>query len=95
MTYAILQGTAIPEQSRYSPWQQCRHTAYALLDACIIHHCIDGGRVVQAYGTTTYLVTSLKQVPRGTEGAVSLEGSLAGFLAAAAFSLCGAPAYEV
>jgi uncharacterized membrane protein len=50
---------------------------------------------MQAYGTTTYLVTSLKQVPRGTEGAVSLEGSLAGFLAAAAFSLCGALAYQV
>ncbi|KAF6249503.1 integral membrane protein DUF92-domain-containing protein [Scenedesmus sp. NREL 46B-D3] len=47
----------------------------------------------KAYGTATYLVTSWKQVPRGTEGAVSLEGSLAGFLAAAAFSLCAVLAY--
>ncbi|KAJ8610831.1 hypothetical protein CTAYLR_006438 [Chrysophaeum taylorii] len=31
-----------------------------------------------AYGKTTYLVTTLRQVPRGTEGAVSLEGTLAG-----------------
>ncbi|KAJ8613102.1 hypothetical protein CTAYLR_004772 [Chrysophaeum taylorii] len=32
----------------------------------------------KAYGKTTYLVTTLRQVPRGTEGAVSLEGTLAG-----------------
>ncbi len=40
---------------------------------------------LQAYGKTTYLITSLERVPRGTEGAVSLEGTLAG-LAAAAFT---------
>ncbi|KAG6552165.1 hypothetical protein Mapa_006267 [Marchantia paleacea] len=36
----------------------------------------------KAYGKTTYLVTSFSIVPRGTEGAVSLEGTLAGLLAA-------------
>ncbi|XP_040986799.1 protein VTE6, chloroplastic-like isoform X2 [Juglans microcarpa x Juglans regia] len=35
----------------------------------------------KAYGKTTYLVTTLKVVPRGTEGAVSVEGTIAGFLA--------------
>mmetsp|Transcript_7210 Transcript_7210/g.10058 ORF Transcript_7210/g.10058 Transcript_7210/m.10058 type:complete len:235 (-) Transcript_7210:24-728(-) len=35
----------------------------------------------KAYGKTTYLITTLKSVPRGTEGAVSLEGTLAGILA--------------
>lgn len=35
----------------------------------------------KAYGKTTYLVTTFKIVPRGTEGAVSVEGTLAGFLA--------------
>ncbi|XP_024960068.1 protein VTE6, chloroplastic [Cynara cardunculus var. scolymus] len=35
----------------------------------------------KAYGKTTYLVTTFKVVPRGTEGAVSVEGTLAGFLA--------------
>ncbi len=35
----------------------------------------------QAFGRTTYLVTSFKRVPAGTEGAVSLEGTLAGFAA--------------
>ncbi|MBE9047949.1 TIGR00297 family protein [Pleurocapsales cyanobacterium LEGE 10410] len=37
--------------------------------------------VGKAYGKTTYLITTLKPVPRGTEGAVSLEGTLAGALA--------------
>ncbi|XP_031404077.1 protein VTE6, chloroplastic [Punica granatum] len=35
----------------------------------------------KAYGKTTYLVTTFKVVPRGTEGAVSLEGTAAGLLA--------------
>lgn len=42
---------------------------------------------MQAYGRTTYLITSLQRVPRGTEGAVSLEGSLAGLAAALGFAL--------
>ncbi len=37
--------------------------------------------VGKAYGKTTYLITTLKPVPRGTEGAVSLEGTIAGILA--------------
>ncbi|MEM8808212.1 MAG: TIGR00297 family protein [Cyanobacteria bacterium P01_G01_bin.38] len=32
----------------------------------------------KAYGQRTFLITTLKPVPRGTEGAVSLEGTLAG-----------------
>ncbi|ERN09345.1 hypothetical protein AMTR_s00162p00036870 [Amborella trichopoda] len=35
----------------------------------------------KAYGKTTYLVTTLKVVPKGTEGAVSFEGTVAGFIA--------------
>jgi uncharacterized protein (TIGR00297 family) len=37
----------------------------------------------QAYGRTTYLITSFRRVPAGTEGAVSIEGTLAGLAAAA------------
>jgi uncharacterized protein (TIGR00297 family) len=37
-----------------------------------------GSEIGKAFGKTTYLVTTLKPVPRGTEGAVSLEGTLAG-----------------
>jgi len=33
-----------------------------------------------------YLVTSFKVVPRGTEGAVSVEGTLAGILASVALA---------
>ena len=36
----------------------------------------------KAYGQTTYLITNLERVPRGTEGAVSLEGTLGGMAAA-------------
>ena len=34
----------------------------------------------KAYGRRTFLITTLQPVPRGTEGAVSLEGTLAGIL---------------
>lgn len=35
----------------------------------------------KAYGSVTYLVTTLQAVPKGTEGAVSAEGTLAGMFA--------------
>ena len=35
----------------------------------------------KAYGQRTFLITTLQPVPRGTEGAVSLEGTLAGAIA--------------
>ncbi|KAL6748616.1 integral membrane protein DUF92-domain-containing protein [Haematococcus lacustris] len=38
--------------------------------------------VGKAYGRTTYLVTTFQLVPRGTEGAVSAEGTAAGVMAA-------------
>jgi len=40
----------------------------------------------KAYGQTTYLVTTFQRVPRGTEGAVSAEGTAAGVGAALAFA---------
>lgn len=42
--------------------------------------------LLQAYGKTTYLITTLQLVPRGTEGAVSLEGTMAGLGAAALYA---------
>ncbi|MEM9541606.1 MAG: TIGR00297 family protein [Cyanobacteria bacterium P01_E01_bin.42] len=41
----------------------------------------------KAYGKRTFLITTLKPVPRGTEGAVSLEGTLAGIVASAAIAV--------
>jgi uncharacterized protein (TIGR00297 family) len=37
---------------------------------------------IAGYGKTTYLITNLRRVPPGTEGAVSLEGTAAGVAAA-------------
>ena len=41
----------------------------------------------KGFGKTTYLITTLKRVPPGTEGAVSLEGTLAGIAAALVYVL--------
>jgi len=43
----------------------------------------------KAYGKRTFLITTLQPVPRGTEGAVSLEGTLAGIVASVAIALLG------
>ncbi|MFN6526960.1 TIGR00297 family protein [Nostoc sp. ChiSLP03a] len=45
--------------------------------------------VGKAYGKSTFLITTLQPVPRGTEGAVSLEGTLAGIVASVAIALVG------
>jgi uncharacterized protein (TIGR00297 family) len=42
--------------------------------------------VGKAYGRRTFLITTLKPVPRGTEGAVSLEGTLAGMVGSLAIA---------
>lgn len=44
----------------------------------------------QLVGRRTFLITTLRPVPRGTEGAVSLEGTLAGIAASAAVGVLGA-----
>lgn len=43
--------------------------------------------VGKAYGKRTFLITTLQPVARGTEGAVSLEGTLAGIVASVAIAL--------
>ena len=50
--------------------------ATAAADTC-------SSEVGKAYGRRTFLITSLRPVPPGTEGAISLEGTLGGFLGAA------------
>lgn len=46
--------------------------------------------VGKAYGRTTWLITSFERVPRGTTGAISLEGTLAGIASAALLALVAA-----
>jgi uncharacterized protein (TIGR00297 family) len=45
--------------------------------------------VGKAYGKRTFLITNLQPVPRGTEGAVSLEGTLAGIVGSLAIAFVG------
>lgn len=44
----------------------------------------------QLWGRRTFLITTLRPVPRGTDGAVSVEGTLAGLFASAAIAFLGA-----
>ena len=44
----------------------------------------------KAYGRRTFLITTFRPVPPGTEGAVSLEGTMAGLAAAAILASIGA-----
>ncbi|MGL5063594.1 MAG: DUF92 domain-containing protein [Microcoleus sp.] len=46
-----------------------------------------GSEIGKAYGKRTFLITTLQPVPPGTEGAVSLEGTLAGVAASIAIAL--------
>ncbi len=45
--------------------------------------------VGKAYGKRTFLITTFKPVPRGTEGAVSLEGTLAGVVGSLLLAMVG------
>jgi uncharacterized protein (TIGR00297 family) len=45
--------------------------------------------VGKAYGQRTFLITTLTPVPAGTEGAVSLEGTLAGVMGSVVIALVG------
>lgn len=44
----------------------------------------------QLWGRRTFLITTLRPVPRGTDGAISLEGTSAGLFASAAVAFLGA-----
>jgi uncharacterized protein (TIGR00297 family) len=56
--------------------------ATAAADTC-------SSEIGKAYGRRTFLITTLRPVPPGTEGAVSLEGTLAGLGGAAAVAAVG------
>jgi uncharacterized protein (TIGR00297 family) len=45
--------------------------------------------VGKAYGKSTFLITTLQPVARGTEGAISLEGTIAGIFGSLAIALVG------
>jgi uncharacterized protein (TIGR00297 family) len=57
--------------------------ATAAADTC-------SSEVGKAYGRSTFLITTLRPVPPGTEGAISLEGTLGGLFGAAVVAALGA-----
>ncbi|MCU0224547.1 MAG: TIGR00297 family protein [Acidobacteria bacterium] len=48
-----------------------------------------GSEIGQAFGRRTFLITTFRPVPRGTDGAVSLEGTLAGIAGSLLLGLLG------
>eukprot|EP00667_Euglena_gracilis_P013905 EG_transcript_14381 len=48
-----------------------------------------GSEIGKAFGKTPILITTLQQVPPGTEGAVSVEGTVAGIVGSAVLALFG------
>jgi uncharacterized protein (TIGR00297 family) len=57
--------------------------ATAAADTC-------SSEIGKAYGRRTFLITSFRPVPPGTEGAISLEGTLGGLLGAVLVAAVGA-----
>jgi uncharacterized protein (TIGR00297 family) len=71
-----------------SPWIGLLLLGYvASLSTKLSDTC--ASEVGKAYGQRTFLITTLKPVPRGTEGAVSLEGTVAGLIASTVIAAGG------
>jgi uncharacterized protein (TIGR00297 family) len=79
---ALLGGMSPAERGLYA-LAYAASVATAAADTC-------SSEIGKAFGRRTYLVTSLRPVPAGTEGAVSLEGTTGGLLAAVLIGAAGA-----
>lgn len=79
---AVLAGMAPPGLRDLLGLAYAAAVATAAADTC-------SSEIGKAYGRRTFLITSLRPVPPGTEGAVSLEGTLGGFLGALAVGATG------
>lgn len=82
--WAIDQG--FPHQA--AVWIPLLHLGYVASFATKLSDTT-ASEVGKAYGQRTFLITTLQPVPRGTEGAVSLEGTLAGVGGSLALGLVG------
>ncbi|BBA80011.1 hypothetical protein RGRSB_1598 [cyanobacterium endosymbiont of Rhopalodia gibberula] len=69
-----------------SSWQQLLILGYVASFSTKLSDTT-ASEVGKAYGRSTFLITTLKPVPRGTEGAVSFEGTLAGMIASGVIAL--------
>jgi uncharacterized protein (TIGR00297 family) len=72
---AVLAGMAPPGPRDVLAIAYAASVATAAADTC-------ASEIGKAYGRRTFLITTLRPVPPGTEGAVSLEGTLGGLLGA-------------
>lgn len=80
---ALLAGMTLREAHGLLVIAYAASVATAAADTC-------SSEVGKAYGRRTVLITTLHPVPPGTEGAISLEGTLAGLAGAAAVAALGA-----
>jgi uncharacterized protein (TIGR00297 family) len=79
---AVLAGMAPPGPRDVLAIAYAAAVATAAADTC-------SSEIGKAFGRRTYLITTLRPVPPGTEGAVSLEGTLAGLVGALAVGATG------
>ena len=68
-----------------SPWSDLFMVALVAAFATAVFDTVSS-EIGQVYGRRTFLITTLRPVPPGTDGAVSLEGTLAGLAASVALS---------
>ena len=80
---ALLAGFSAPDDRALFALAYAASVATAAADTC-------SSEVGKAYGRRTFLITTLRPVPPGTEGAVSAEGTAAGFVAALVIAAVGA-----
>ena len=68
------------------PWQKILILGYVASFSTKLSDTV-ASEIGKAYGKRTFLITTLKPVTRGTEGAVSLEGTVAGIVASLAIAI--------
>jgi uncharacterized protein (TIGR00297 family) len=80
---ALLAGLSAPDDRALFALAYAAAVATAAADTC-------SSEVGKAYGRRTFLITTLRPVPPGTEGAISAEGTGAGLVGALLIALVGA-----
>jgi uncharacterized protein (TIGR00297 family) len=79
---ALLAGLSAPDDRHLFTLAYAAAVATAAADTC-------SSEVGKAYGRRTFLITTLRPVPPGTEGAISAEGTSAGLAGALVIALVG------
>jgi uncharacterized protein (TIGR00297 family) len=75
------------------------HTVSTIVAVCVSSALAEASadtvssEIGQAFGGSPYMLTTLHRAPPGTDGAISLNGTLAGIAAATIIAAIGAPAF--